>query len=140
MNPIFFYGLFMDATLLEKKGLHPRRVGPAKLPDFRIQIGNRATLVPCAGSVAYGVVMALSAEEAKSLYSEPSVRDYQPEPVLTQLIERSETIDAMCYNLAPDSAGTGTNADYAMRLSKLVLDLGFPPAYSDEIARYTRHA
>ena len=136
MRSIFFYGLFMDATLLEEKGLHPNRVGPARLSDYQIRIGSRATLVPSAGSTAYGVVMQLSPEEAKQLYSEASVSDYQPEHVLTQLIGSSETIQAICYNLPLDLAVTGTNASYAMRLSELVLQLGFAPAYSKEIAQY----
>ncbi len=35
MTKIFFYGLFMDRTLLEEKGLHPELIGPAVLPGYR---------------------------------------------------------------------------------------------------------
>jgi len=136
MSAIFFYGLFMDAALLQEKGLHPIRVGPAVLSDYQIRIGSRATLVPSAGSAAFGVVMELSAEEAERLYSEPSVGDYRPETVSAQLMNGAEIVEAICYNLLPDAADAGTNAAYAKRLSKLVLKLGFGSAYADEIALF----
>ena len=36
MSKIFFYGLFMDRSLLTEKGLHPEIIGPAVLPDYRM--------------------------------------------------------------------------------------------------------
>jgi hypothetical protein len=71
MSKIFFYGLFMDRSLLTEKGLHPEIVGPAVLPDYRIHIGERATLVRSASSRAYGIVMELTDREVCALYSEP---------------------------------------------------------------------
>ena len=50
MSKIFFYGLFMDQSLLAEKGLHPQVVGPAVLRDYRIHIGERATLLPSTSS------------------------------------------------------------------------------------------
>ena len=40
MRKIFFYGMFMDRSLLNEKGLHPEIVGPAVLRDYRIHIGD----------------------------------------------------------------------------------------------------
>jgi len=45
MSKIFFYGLFMDRSFLTEKGLHPEMIGPAVLPDYRIHIGEQATLL-----------------------------------------------------------------------------------------------
>ena len=75
MSKIFFYGLFMDRSLLTEKGLHPEIIGSAVLPDYRIHIGKRATLLRSASSRAYGIVMELADQEARALYSEPSVRE-----------------------------------------------------------------
>ena len=136
MNTIFFYGLFMDAKLLEEQGLHPKWVGLAKLPDYQIRIGARATLVPSPGAVAYGALMTLSSKEAALLYAEPSVSDYKPEPVVAQLLDSPEAVDALCYNLPGDSAGS--NAAYAKRLAKLVLELELPSAYSEEISGFAK--
>lgn len=133
MQTIFFYGLFMDANLLTAKALEPRVVGRAILRDFRIHIGRRATLVPCQGAVAYGMVMSLSPTAATALYAEPSVRDYHPEPVVVHRVDSGETLDALCYNLSRHADLSGANRTYAERLSELVLRLGFPPAYAEEI-------
>ncbi len=135
MQTIFFYGLFMDVALLTAKDLQPRVVGPAILRDFRIHIGRRATLVPCQGAVAYGMVMTLSPTAATALYAEPSVRDYQAEPVVVHRIDSGETLEALCYNLPRQTDLSGANRAYADRLSELVLHLGFPPAYAEEINR-----
>ncbi len=76
MSKIFFYGLFMDRSLLTEKGLRPKIIGPAVLPGYRIHIGERATLLRSASSRVYGIVMELADHEARALYSEPSVREY----------------------------------------------------------------
>jgi hypothetical protein len=136
MSRIFFYGLFMDASLLTGKGLHPETIGPAVLRDYRIHIGERATLLPSPGSRAYGIVMALSAQEADALYAEPSVRAYERERVRVTLLGSNEAIEADCYNLPRDLGLTGANPDYAATLSKLVESLGFDAAYAREIAAF----
>lgn len=140
MHKIFFYGLFMDRTLLAGQGFHPEVIGPAVLREYRIHIGARATLLPAAGSRAYGVVMELSDEEARALYSEPSVRGYVPERVRVELLASGETVDADCYNLPRELAQAGTNPDYARRLAQLVEELGFDAAYVEEIGKATVRA
>ncbi len=136
MSTIFFYGLFMDEALLAQKGLHPTTLGRAVLPEFRIHIGDRATLVPSAGSRAYGVVMQLAADEVRSLYSDPSVSEYEPVAVRVRFLDTDETVDADCYNLPPRTAHAGANPVYAVQLSELVQALGFDSGYADEIAEF----
>lgn len=136
MSKIFFYGLFMDRSLLTEKGLHPETIGLAVLPDYRIHIGERATLVPSASSRAYGVVMELPEPEAQALYSEPSVREYVPERVRVKRLDTGEAVEADCYNLPRESGLTGANPAYANELSRLVEALGFDSAYAREIATF----
>ena len=76
----------MDEALLEGMGLHPELIGLAKLSDFKIAIGNKATLIPNPGSSCYGVVMELPDEEVSALYSNPEVSEYKPELVNTVLL------------------------------------------------------
>ena len=123
----------MDAELLEGMGFHPELVGTAKLPDFQIAIGNKATLIPNHGSSCYGVVMDLPDNEASALYSIREVRDYEPELVNPVLLHNKSIQPASCYILAAENIGAGTNKEYAERLSALVLKLGFPEAYAHEI-------
>ena len=136
MSTIFFYGLFMDPSLLEEQGLHPRILGPAVLPDYRLHIGERATLLRSRSSRAFGIVMELTDAEAQSLYSEPSVREYVPERVTVQLIDTGEAVWAHCYNLPPESGLAGANPTYANKLAKLVEALRFDSAYVAEVEAF----
>jgi hypothetical protein len=131
---IFFYGLFMDPDLMRDQGLHPTLVGPAELPDYRIHIGQRASLVPSPRSTSYGMLIDLPDDEAATLYAAPDVRDYRPEDVNAVLLNDRTVHTASCYNLPADRLGAGTNAEYAERLSTLLLELGFPPAYARHVA------
>lgn len=136
MSKIFFYGLFMDQTLLTKKGFHPKPVGPAVLRDYRIHIGERATLLPSDSNRAYGILMELSDQEARALYAEPSVREYERELVQVELLDSKEVAEAYCYNLPRELGLAGTNPAYATELSQLVEALGFDSAYVREIASF----
>ena len=136
MVKIFFYGLFMDRALLADKGLHPEVVGPAVLSDYRIHIGERATLLPSASSRAYGIVMALSEAEAHALYSEPSVRAYEREHVEVALLTSDQVVEAYCYNLPRELGLAGANPAYANKLSRLVEALEFGSEYVQEIAAF----
>ena len=136
MSTIFFYGLFMDRSLLTEKGLHPEIIGPAVLPGYRIHIGERATLLPSASSRAYGIVMELVDQEARALYSEPSVREYLPERVRVELLDTGEAAEVDCYNLPPELGLAGANPGYAAKLARLVEALQFDPAYVQEIAAF----
>ena len=40
---LFFYGLFMDWTLLANKGFAPTVLGPARLDGYVLRIGERAS-------------------------------------------------------------------------------------------------
>jgi hypothetical protein len=61
---VFFYGLFMDTGILRAGGVsepaNPRR---AFVEDFELRIGQRATLVPVAGSRVYGMLFTLTQTE-----------------------------------------------------------------------------
>jgi hypothetical protein len=136
MSKIFFYGLFMDQSLLEKMGLHPKIIGPAVLPDFCIHIGNRATLLPSVSCCAYGIVMELADEEISALYADPSVQEYRPERVQVELLDSHKAIDVFCYNLPPELGLAGTNAAYATELARLAESLDFDSAYIEDIAAF----
>ena len=78
---VFFYGLFMDESLLASKGIEPSHTAIGYVDGYRLRIGARATLVPQKASRAYGVLMTIRREEATDLYSDETVADYVPEPV-----------------------------------------------------------
>ena len=128
---IFFYGLFMDESLLASKGIRPRDSEVGYVEGFRLHIGERATLLPAQDSRAYGVTMEVTADQAAALYSEESVSDYVAESVVVHLLTGKQ-LAAFCYNL-PASKLTGTNRQYAADLHALATKLGMPESYLAQI-------
>ena len=128
----FFYGLFMDEAILREKGLHPADRRIASVENFRLLIGDRATLVPSADDTVYGVVFSLTHSEMDALYSEASVSAYRPEAVMARLRDGS-VIPALCFNLPAPSAAEERNAHYASRLRELAARIGLPAGYVDSI-------
>ena len=126
----------MDSGLLEDMELHPQLIGAAKLDDYRIHIGDRATLIHDAGSVAYGILMDLPDNEASALYSRPEVSGYAAEPVNVSLLEDGATRPAVCYILPAEALSAETNTAYADKLAALVQELGFPSTYARDISEY----
>jgi hypothetical protein len=130
-DPIFFYGLFMDESLLVSKGLRPSGAAIGCVEGYGIRIGNRATLVPEPGNSAHGVLMMLPAEDVDALYSDASVADYIAEPVSVVLSDGS-VAPVTCYNL-PANRLEGMNPDYATSLLSLARRLGLPDEYVEQI-------
>jgi hypothetical protein len=124
---VFFYGLFMDESLLASKGVRPRQATVAYVDGYVLRIGKRATLLPKANSRAYGVLMTIAADDAAALYSEPSVADYVAEAVVVTL-PGDNRVPAVCYNL-PAAKLAGTNPEYAASLLALATRLGLPDSY-----------
>ena len=124
---VFFYGLFMDESLLASKGVHATEPTIGDVEGYALRIGERATLLPETGSRAYGVLMKVASEDAAALYSEPSVADYVAEPVVVKLPGGIQ-VSAMCYNL-PAAKLRGTNPEYVAALLALATKLGLPDGY-----------
>lgn len=124
---VFFYGLFMDESLLASKGVHATEPAIGYVDGYTLRIGERATLVSEPNSRAYGVLVKIPSDDATALYSEQSVADYVAEPVVVTLPGGIQT-SAVCYNL-PVAKLTGTNPEYAAALLKLATKLGLPDSY-----------
>lgn len=130
---LFFYGLFMDRSLLADKGLVPKILGRAQLDDYELRIGERATLVPRSGGACFGIAAQLGSREVDELYSDPSVADYRPEHVRISLLSEADSIEAVCYNLPPDLIGTSVNEAYIESLARLAAKLNLPSPYVQRI-------
>lgn len=124
---VFFYGLFMDESLLASKGVHVTESTIGYVDGYGLRIGERATLVPEPKSRAYGVLMKIGSEDAAALYSEQSVADYVAERVVVTL-PGNIRLSAVCYNL-PAAKLVGNNPEYAAALLDLAARLGLPDSY-----------
>ena len=129
---VFFYGLFMDADLLRGKGVVPLNPRPASLDGFGLRIGKRATLVPSRQESSYGMVMGLTHEELKTLYSGPGLELYRPEAVPCTALS-GEPVCALCYNLPGAPAPEELNEEYAGQLRSVLAKLGFPAEYVERV-------
>jgi len=125
---VFFYGLFMDADLLQAKGAYPVNMRPACVPGFALRIGQRATLLEVPDARAYGILMELTHDEIEQLYSDASVRAYRPEAVLAELTDGSR-VPALCFNLLVPPRPEEVNSEYASNLRDLARQLGLPADY-----------
>lgn len=130
---VFFYGLFMDASLLASKSVTPRSAVIGRVDNFEPRIGDRATLVRSPGKRAFGIMMDVAVDDVQRLYSEDSVADYLPQTVTVELANGS-SVEATCYNL-PAHRVAGTNKVYARALCELAERLGLDKSYVGEIRR-----
>lgn len=128
---VFFYGLFMDESLLADRGVQPGESAIGYVDGYSLRIGERATLIPEPGARAYGVLMEIASGDAAALYSEPSVADYVAECVIVTLPGDIRE-PAVCYNL-PATRLVGANPEYAAALLALATRLGLPEHYLEYI-------
>lgn len=128
---VFFYGLFMDESVLASHDVACELRGKAVAGGYELRIGERATLVPCDGGKAYGLVYSVDAEHLLSLYSGESVADYRRE-ILEVALENNSRASVVCYNL-PRAQLSGCNPSYAATLSTLLRRLGFPEGYCQSV-------
>ncbi len=129
---VFFYGLFMDDTLLREKGMNPVNRRMAFVENFSLVVGARATLVPRAGRTVHGVLFSLTHSEVDALYSESSVSVYRPEAVFAKLADGDIT-PALCFNLPVPPAADERNPQYVSKLRELAARIGLPPSYVSSI-------
>jgi hypothetical protein len=130
--PVFFYGLFMDADALRKKGVQPMNPRRCRVSGFRLRIGKRAALVPEPEASVFGILMELTHGEIERLYAEPGVREYRPEAVIAEL-EDGARIPALVFNLPEPAGPEAANREYAQQLRDLARRLGLPPDYLEQI-------
>jgi hypothetical protein len=126
----------MDENLLAKKGIKPSEINLGFVDGYGLRIGERATLIRCPDSRAYGAMMDIAPSDATELYSEESVSGYVPEPVIVELMDGKQ-VEATCYNLPSDKV-TGTNKRYADSLLEIATRLDFPDFYLDQIRQAGR--
>jgi hypothetical protein len=125
---VFFYGLFMDKSLLQGKGIDLSTPQVATVSGFRLRIGQRATLVPDRTGLVYGVIATLTHKQIEQLYAEPSVQDYQPEAVVANMVDGG-SVPALCFNLVVPPPPDEHNPEYGTKLRELAEQLGFPSEY-----------
>jgi hypothetical protein len=130
----FFYGLYMDAEVLARFGVVPNRLQQASLDGYRIQIGQKATLVADSEATVHGILADLQHHELETLYATGDLSAYYQIQVLAT-VEGSGHIHAVCYIAEEDQAPR--NREYAFDLAQLARKLSLPASYCREIEALT---
>ena len=125
LNNVFFYGLYMDAELLEAKGVEPRNPRKAVAKGYRLRIGKMATLLRESNAEAYGFVYALTHEEVNRLYWGAGLDAYVAESLLVEVKGGEEVVVLCCNLLVPPEEGEN-NSEYFGKLEKCMKKLGLP--------------
>ena len=133
-SEVFFYGLFMDAAVLEAKGVRSTHRRLAVVRGWALRIGQRATLVPAPDEAVHGVLMTLPLADLDRLYAEASVQMYRPVAVLVEpAAGEAAAVAALAYVLPEPPAPEERNPEYATKLRALAERLGLPGEYTRSI-------
>ena len=108
---VFFYGLYMDAEILKSKNVEPRKNRKALVYDYKLRVGNMATLLREEGSEAHGLVYALTHDEIYSLYEGSGITAYVTEPLMAET-EEGEFIPTITCVLKEPPAKNESNREY----------------------------
>jgi hypothetical protein len=125
LHKIFFYGLYMDEEILKSKGVNPRDKHLVKAKNYRLRIGNMATLLRDESSEAYGIVYSLTYEEIDKLYKDAGLIQYVTEVVLVETEDSKEIVALSCILLNPPTVDED-NPTYVESLLKCMKKYKLP--------------
>ena len=133
----FFYGSYINLSVLREVDLVPRRVEVAWLPGFDLEIRPLANLVPSTGRCAYGILATATHPELSRLYDH--ARDvlggvYRPRAVLAHTLS-GQLEPALCY-IAPELSGAPASSEYVARIAEPAREFGFPGWYVERIESF----
>lgn len=126
----FFYGSYINPTVLREVDLIPDRMDVARLPGFDIEIRPLANLVPSDRHSVYGILATATHAELGRLYDH--ARDvlggvYLPQAVLAYTLS-GQAEPALCY-IAPELHAEQASAEYVGRIVDPARDHGLPEWY-----------
>lgn len=145
---VFFYGLYMDADLLADKQVTANNPRLAIVRDYRLRLGNMATLLRAPGSLCIGMLYSITHADIHRLYWGAGLDAYAAEAVeanvvddrikqfdalrdIDQLYQRIDEYSversaALCCNLIVPPAEDESNSTYQEKLLMLMQRLRIP--------------
>ena len=120
---VFFYGAYMDPDILAANGGKPRQQRLAKLPGYRLRLGEKATLLESPTDNAVGCVYSLYPREIQQLYA--AHPDYHPITDATVLLTSGFMASVMLMILSEAPSEHIRNVDYIRKMQQILRRLGF---------------
>jgi predicted enzyme related to lactoylglutathione lyase len=136
--PVFFYGSYMNRSVLAEVNLAPTRWQVASLLGFDVVIQPRANLVATTGVSAWGLLTEATHAELARLYAHASSvlgETYQPHPVIVHPRDGSGATPALCY-LSSSMEPRPADAAYIDRIVAPAREHDFPSDYVARIERF----
>lgn len=125
LNDVFFYGLYMDETILKSKNVEPRNKRTATAHGYELRIGKMATLLRKDDAKAYGIVYSLTHDEIDTLYVKSGLTDYVAEALSVELCDGS-SVATLCCNLLKPPLDDESNDEYYQKLVKCMKSNNLP--------------
>ena len=122
---VFFYGLYMDAEILKSKNVVPRNKRHALVYEYKLKVGNMATLLREEDAKAYGILYALTHDEIHCLYEGSGIAAYVAEPLMVET-EEGEFIPAITCILKKPPADEEFNREYWDKLMTCMTNYNLP--------------
>jgi len=130
----FFYGSYINQSVLKEVNIFPEKIETAALYGYDIVIKPYANLIKSAKGCVYGILTQLTHEELKKLYShaEDVFHElYEPEAVLVQTPD-NKWIPALCY-ICHNMEERPADKDYIKRITDPAKEFGFPEWYIEKL-------
>ncbi len=120
---IFFYGLYMDDSILKNLDVVAKNKRVAYVDWYRLRIGKNATLLREKSSKCYGVVCSIMHDDIYKLYIDTGLVNYVPEALLVST-DDSKSFAAICYVLLNPPQKDEINSDYYQKLGSCMKEYG----------------
>jgi hypothetical protein len=135
----FFYGSYINFSVLKEVDLIPDKWAVAVLHGYDISIKPLANVFPSDKDSVYGILTSVSHEELKRLYHHAEHilgSIYLPEAVLTATLD-GKWVPAMCY-ISHDMKEHKASNDYVDRILNPAREFQFPQWYLSRIESFKR--
>lgn len=134
LNPIFFYGLYMDADRLRAMGVKPRLPQVGRLDGYKVRLGMRGSIQRSAEGKTWGVIYHLKHDEINRLYEDAGLTDYVPEAVQVEIAD-GQKIAALCYVTLTPASANEVNLSYVLKLADALQKWDLPfSQLSDQVS------
>ena len=128
----FFYGSFINRTVLANGGLVVDRITTAKLWGYHILIVTLATLVRSDRACVFGILCGATHMELQRLYGQDWLgATYLPEAVVVETGDR-QLVPALCY-IAHRRPPARPADDYLEWITRPAREYGFPDWYLERL-------